>query len=187
MLHGPPLESSPSQRARASLPRYGAQMAAHRDTQLRLPLRIVVVAPPRGVWFSLQPEPGVFEQRCRSGDGDLTFELEVRVGVPSAAAPRLLGAHVKGPPDKRFVYLGVGKHAGDVSSCWDRRIKVPLGEVTRELVEAIRDEHMLEARIAGTGRDGGPACATVPLLAPGWRWRRRPGAPRPRRKQGPAD
>ena len=161
-------------------------MPAQRGSQLRLPLRIVVVAPPPGVWFSLQPEPDVFEQRRRSGDGDLAFELELRVAEPLAttgAAPRLIGAHVKGTPDKRFVYIGVGKHAGDASSCWDRRIKVPLGEVTRELVEALRAGQVLEARIAGTGRDGGPACATVPLLAPGWRWCRRPGAPRPPRKQ----
>ena len=161
-------------------------MTAHRGAQLRLPLRIVVVAPPPRVWFSLQPDPGVFEQRRLSGDGDLAFELDLRVAeLPSAtgAAPRLLGAHVKGPPDNRFVYIGVGKHAGDASSCWDRRIKVPLGQVTRELVEALRAGQVLEARIAGTGRDGGPACATVPLLAPGWRWCRRPGAPRPHRKQ----
>jgi hypothetical protein len=149
-------------------------MPAPRTGQQRLPLRVVVVAPPPGVWFSLQPEPGVFEQRRLAGDGDLVFELELRVAEPSAAAGsalRLLGAHVKGPPDKRFVYIGVGKHAGDASSCWDRRIKVPLGGVTREVVAAARAGHVLESRIAGTGRDGGPACATVPLLAPGWRWR----------------
>jgi hypothetical protein len=28
---------------------------------------------------------------------------------------------------------------------------------------------VLEARIQGTGRDGGPACATVPLLDAGWK------------------
>ena len=143
---------------------------------MRLPLRIVVVEPPPGVWFSLQPQPGVFEQRRLSGDGELAFELELRVGEPlsaARAAPRLIGAHVKGTSDKRFIYIGVGKHAGDASSCWDRRIKVPLGEVSRELVEALRAGQVLEARIAGTGRDGGPACATVPLLAPGWRRCRR--------------
>jgi hypothetical protein len=147
-------------------------VATTRPAQRRLTLRIIVVAPPPGVWFSLQPGPGVFDDRRRSGDGDLAFELELRVDErPAGAALRLLGAHVKGPPDKRFVYIGVGKHAGDAGSCWDRRIKVPLGGVTRELVEAARDGHVLETRIAGTGRDGGPACATVPLLAPGWRWR----------------
>ena len=141
-------------------------MPTRADAEVRLPLRIVVVAPPPDVWFSLQPGPGVFEQRQRSGDGDLAFEFELRVGEPvsRSTVPRLLGAQVKGPPDKRFVYIGVGKHAGDASSCWDRRIKVPLGEITRELVAGLRTGNVLEARIAGTGKDGGPGCATVPLL-----------------------
>jgi hypothetical protein len=151
------------------------RMPALRAAQTRLALRLVVVVPPPGVWFSLQPEPGVFEQRRLSGDGDLAFELELRMGEPVSAAgapQRLLGAHVKGPPDKRFVYIGVGKHAGDAHSCWDRRIKVPLSGITGKLVETARAGHVLEARIAGTGRDGGPACAMAELLAPGWRWRR---------------
>lgn len=150
-------------------------MPADRAARPLLPIRIVVVEPPPGVWFSLQPEPGEFEQRRVSGKGDLAFELELRVGEPPPNAtlePRLLGPHVKGPPDKRFVYIGVGKHAGDASSCWDRRIKVPLSDITRALVDRARRGYVLETRIAGTGRDGGPACATVPLLAPGWRWRR---------------
>src|SRR5262245_64911102 len=134
-------------------------MPATRVAQQRLPLRIVVVDPPPGVWFSLQPEPGVFEQRHRSGNGNLAFEFELRVGEPPSARSvtlRLLGEHVKGPPDQRFVYIGVGKHAGDATSCWDRRIKVPLGGVTRALVDAARKGHVLETRIAGTARDGGP-------------------------------
>jgi hypothetical protein len=143
---------------------------------MHLPLRIVVVAPPPRVWFSLQPDPGVFEQTRLSGDGDLAFELELRVGErlsAPGAAPRLLGAHAKGPPDRRFVYIGVGKHAGDTSFCRDRRIKVPLDGITHELVGAVRARHVPETRIAGTDCDGGPACATVPLLPAGWRWRRR--------------
>src|SRR5262249_45224436 len=127
-----------------------------------------------GMWFSLQPAPGVFEQRRLSADGDLAFDFELRMGDTTSAKGatlRLLGTHVKGPPDKRFVYIGVGKHAGDENSCWDRRIKVPLEGVTRDVVQAAREGQVLEARVAGTGRDGGPACATVPLLAPGWRWR----------------
>lgn len=151
--------------------------------ETRLPIRIVVVAPPSDVWFALQPENGVFEQRRRSGEhndgADLAFELELRIaGALASGAPRLLGAHVKGPPDARFAYIGVGKHAGDASSCWDRRIKVPLGAITHALVGAGGRGRVLEARIAGNGRDGGPACATVALLAPGWSWRAARATPR---------
>ncbi len=150
-------------------------MPADRGAQPRVPIRIIVVDPPPSVWFSLQPAPGEFEQRRLSGKGDLAFELELRVGEPlpdAGSVPRLLSPHVKGPPDQRFVYIGVGKHAGDAGSCWDRRIKVPLSDITHALVEPVHPGHVLETRIAGTGRDGGPACATVPLLAPGWRWSR---------------
>jgi len=47
-------------------------------------------------------------------------------------------------------------------------VVVPLGGISQELVEALRGGGRLEARIAGRGRDGSPACASVPLLVPGW-------------------
>lgn len=49
--------------------------------------------------------------------------------------------------------------------------QLKLGSITPELVERARESSgaVLEARIAGTAKDGGPACATVPLLDVGWR------------------
>lgn len=46
-----------------------------------------------------------------------------------------------------------------------------LGAITGEMVDAVlaTPGAVLEARFAGVGRDGGPACATVPLLDGGWR------------------
>ena len=65
--------------------------------------------------------------------------------------------------------MNSGKQAGEVESCWDRRAKVPLGGVDALLIEhATAAGAVIEAQIAGTGRDGGPACATVPLIS-GWR------------------
>jgi len=47
---------------------------------------------------------------------------------------------------------------------------VPLGGITSDLIAAaLAGDVALEARIEGTARDGGPACATVPLLGDGWR------------------
>ena len=100
----------------------------------------------------------------------LTFDFSLRV-VPGAndAPLRLLGAFAQGPPAKRFVYVNSGKQAGQVESCWDRRAKVQLGGVDTSLIEqAMRSGGVIETQIAGTGRDGGPACATVPLIG-GWR------------------
>jgi hypothetical protein len=64
-----------------------------------------------------------------------------------------------------------GKRAGQANSCWDRRAKVSLKGITPQLIAAVKQQPgaHLEARIAGTAADGGPACATVPLLEGGWR------------------
>ncbi len=62
-----------------------------------------------------------------------------------------------------------GYGAGQPGTAWDRRAKVPLRGITSSLLqEALDSGRLIEARIAGTGKDGGPACATVPLLE-GWR------------------
>jgi hypothetical protein len=48
---------------------------------------------------------------------------------------------------------------------------VPVRDITWEMVEEVLSgkDMVLEARIAGAAGDGGPACATVPLLDGGWR------------------
>jgi hypothetical protein len=102
---------------------------------------------------------------------DFEFDLTLRVGASRVdGQPILLGEFAQGPPQARFVYVNSGVRAGQTDSCWDRRAKVPLGGITLEQIDSVRsarDTH-LEASIEGTARDRGPACATVPLLAPGW-------------------
>lgn len=68
------------------------------------------------------------------------------------------------------MYVNSGKQAGQADSCWDRRAKVPLGCVESSLIETAvaSSGAVIEAQIAGTGSDGGPACASVPLARP-WR------------------
>ncbi len=128
-----------------------------------LTLRIVIVDPPSGVAWAVQGKPGELLQRARSTGDDLTFETEVRIAGPG---PRILGRAVQGPPTARFVYLCSGTLAGDVTSCWTRRAKVPLQGITEALIAKGRP---LEARFEGTAGDGGPACGSVPLLGRGWK------------------
>ena len=75
-----------------------------------------------------------------------------------------------GPTGGRFIYINSGTYAGHSDSCWSRRAKVPLSGITWELIEEALTKSgvLLEARIAGTAKDGGPACATVQLLEDGW-------------------
>lgn len=135
-------------------------------------LRIVLVAPPAGVDFGIQEGQGtacktIHKQRSR--DADLTFEFTMTVkDNRDDGLPNFLGPLAQGPTTGRFVYIGVGKHAGQIDSVWERRIKVPLGGITWEMIETGSKKWGLEARLPGTGKDGGPSCATVKPVE-GWK------------------
>ena len=137
-----------------------------------LSLRIVVLEPPSGVAWAVQSGRNeLIEPRERS-TARMTFDVTVRIGPARAGGqPVFLGPVTQGPPTDRFVYVTSGKRAGQFDSCWDRRAKVSLKGITPQLLAAVqqRPGSRLEARIAGTAADGGPACATVPLLDGGWR------------------
>ena len=134
-----------------------------------MPLRLTLLWPPAGVRFCLQRGRDERVGSVDSKGGDLSFELEVRAKDVDGA-PRFLGPFVQGPSDARFVYVCSGTLAGQPGSCWTRRAKVPLAAITWPLVRqlAARPGARLEARIVGTAGDGGPSCATVPIVG-GWR------------------
>ena len=126
-----------------------------------LKLRIIIEQPPPGVDFALQKGSGkLYEsvQKQRSNGKDVVFEFQpsIREGLSSIAA--LGGPFVQGPPRQRFVYVDIGTYAGQTDSCWSRRLKIPLDSVPPKFIE---EGGVLEARVPGTGRDGGPNCATV--------------------------
>ena len=130
-------------------------------------LRIVVVTPPLGVTFALQRGRFEFVPPASCTPDGLAFDFDVRVGARPDGAPNFLGPFTQGPPTARFVYINSGTSAGQSDSLWTRRAKVPLAGISHALIEKAGHDRILEARIAGTGRDGGPACASVPLLG-GW-------------------
>jgi hypothetical protein len=112
----------------------------------------------------------LFDQKRSSGE-DLSFDFSIRVAPgKTAGSLRFLGTFTQGPPAERFVYVCSGTLAGQAGTEWTRRAKVPLKGITNDLVARVRKSAgvKLEARIRGTAKDGGPACATVPLLD-GWR------------------
>ena len=134
-----------------------------------LTLRIVLEKPPKGVDFGVQKGRGSeYEtvQKQRSKGNDLVFAFTVGVKAGSkTAAPILFGPFVQGPADQRFVYLDIGTYAGQADSCWSRRSKIPLSGITMAMIET---HSVLEARVPGTGKDGGPNCATVKPFS-GWK------------------
>jgi hypothetical protein len=141
-----------------------------------LPLRIVVDQPIPGVALALQRGSGAtfdLVGPVQASADALVFDLDIKVDSSNAVdEPRLLGPFVQGPPTARFVYINVGASAGQIGSPWQRRVKVPLGAITWQAIEALAPGERLTAHIASRGRDGTPACATVPVLPPGWAPRR---------------
>ena len=136
-------------------------------------LRIVLNTPPAGVDFGLQVGRGArceIIQKQRSAGKDLSYEfaVEVRTGRDGAARD-FFGPVVQGPPGARFIYLAIGTYAGQ-DSPWSRRLKVPLSGITLEMLQRLAKDPpaVLETRVQGTGRDGGPNCGTVTPFG-GWK------------------
>ncbi|MBI5362652.1 MAG: hypothetical protein HZA53_05700 [Planctomycetes bacterium] len=139
-----------------------------RDREDEIALRVVVVAPPPGYVFCVQGKAGEFLGALRSSTTDLVFDVTVR--ATDDDPPRLLGNVAQGAPAERFLYVCSGTYAGEVHGLNSRRAKLPFATITRALVQRARKGGRLVARITGTAKDGGPACATVPLLDGGWNW-----------------
>jgi hypothetical protein len=108
-------------------------------------------------------------QTQRSEAQDLHFEFTVGVrDSPKDGLPDFLGPFVQGPAGDRFVYIDIGTYAGQTDTGWSRRLKIPLRGITWEMVaQAESSGAALETRVPGTGRDGGPNCATVKPFG-GW-------------------
>jgi hypothetical protein len=143
-----------------------------------LPVRITVVHPPEGVTFRMQRgQGGKADLVPPAHDSDrLSFDLTLRVAAERPGGQlNFRGAFAQGPPDRRFVYVNSGTLAGQADSCWTRRAKVHLSGITREMIEQVLSdpEAILEARIWGVAKDGGPVCAKASLLDGGWQISRR--------------
>jgi len=120
-------------------------------------LRIIVENPP--VRFAVQRGKDELLDSTSANAKQQIFEFAVRARDDgSGSVPNFLGPFAQGPVGGRFVYV----------NSLGRRAKVPLGGITWSLIRKAAGS-VIEARIAGTARDGGPACATVPLLGGGWK------------------
>ncbi len=143
-----------------------------RSERFELPIGIVVEDPVPGLAIALQRGKAdgaeLVPPTSRSADA-VAFDLEITVeGALADGRPRLLGPYVQGPPDARFVYLAVGRYAGQRDSPWGGRVKVPLAGLGWDAIEALTPGARLVARIPGQSPKGGPALASVRLPPPGW-------------------
>ena len=143
------------------------------DTEILL--QIILIKPPAEVDFGLQEGSGnSYEtvQKQRSGSQDLSFKFPVRVKGEKQKdpLPKFSGPFVQGPSGSKFVYIDIGTYAGQTKTPWSRRLKIPLTGIGWDLVDKLSSEPnlILEARVPGTGKDGGPNCAMVKPFD-GWR------------------
>ena len=92
----------------------------------------------------------------------LVFEFDISVDL-SGGTPNFLGKYAQGPRDSRFVYVNSGTYAGQSDTCWSRRAKLSLMSITKDQIEAAiaKPGARIETTMPGTGRDGGPTCASV--------------------------
>lgn len=145
------------------------------SSEIAVALRIKVLKPIRGVALMLQKGKDGTTPPSSSSAAEVTFECTARAR-PMGKTIRWMGEYVQGPVTDRFIYVTVGKRAGQADSPWDRRAKIKLGSITPAQVRQIAEGsgRVLEARFDGVGRDGGPSCATVPLIDGVWSIARAP-------------
>ena len=153
----------------------------------RVRLRVICVRPPQPkqyqAAFGLQDNSSTADWVIHAGkhqpNGDIHFECECRVRAnPRTQAPTFLGPFAHGDAAKRFLYLSwrpVGWRPGhpDPPSPWVRRMKLHLSIITwAQIDQAVKTQGVLEAIVPGTASDGGPSCASIPLVGGGWSVRR---------------
>ena len=126
-------------------------------------LRLTIEDPVPGVTYALQDKKSRPVGPVVAGEGPLSFDVPVRV----AAGPRFLGEFVRSEgPERRFVYIAIGLQAGDAASTWSRRAKIDIHTLAPDLLDLALRGEILEARLPGRDKDGGPACASVRALVP---------------------
>lgn len=169
-----------------SKPKPRSKSDARPEQRIRLCVICQRPPPPQryGAEFGLQDNSTTADWVIHAGQtypsGDVRFECECRVRPhQSTGSPNFLGPFVHGDASKRYLYLSwrpVGWRPSQPDPpcpAWLRRIKVQLSSISWEQIEeSVTRDGVLEAIVPGTGRDGGPSCASVPLVGGGWTVRR---------------
>jgi len=131
-------------------------MARAGEAEIRM--RIVIEQPVPGVLHSLQQDDAPLDpKRSKSGEA-LSFDFPIRV----AEGPKFFGPQVRREgKERRFVYIRVGKAAGQWLSPWTRRMKIDIHDIDPETLDRAMMGGVLAGTINGTAKDGSPACATI--------------------------
>ena len=135
-------------------------------------LRIVVDDPVPGILLRLQRGKDELVEATSENPKQVTFDFTARLGTPLPnGAPNFLGPFTQGPPAVRFVYIRVGRSAGQANTPFDRRAKIPLGGISAELLAKAlaKPGAVLEVHMPGRGKVGTPTCASVKPPSGAWK------------------
>ena len=142
--------------------------------EYQVSLQVVLVAPPSGLDYGLQYGKGndyQTIQKQRSTGQDLGFDCKVTVKENREdGLPNFVGHLTQGPATGRFIYVDIGKYAGQLNASFDGRIKIPLSGITWDLIHQVAADpkSTIQARLPGTAKNGGPSCATLHPIE-GWK------------------
>ena len=102
-----------------------------------------------------------------AGPDALAWTTEVTVKAGPDGAPDFAGPAVHGKRGERFFYLSWSSEKSGHREMF-RRIKIHLRLLSAsQLANALKAGGTLVARVHAVAKDGGPACASVPILD-GW-------------------
>lgn len=131
-------------------------------TEIRV--RLTIDDPVPDVRYSLQKDDMPFEP-VTAGDGPISFDVPITLHDDG----RMTGPFVRREgKERRFVYIRIGIAAGDHATTLNRRAKIDVHDIPRDLLDQARAGAALEVGLPGRGKDGTPACATVRPIR-GWR------------------
>jgi len=129
-----------------------------------LTLRIVLEKPTCGVEYGIQKGGGSnYEtvQKQIANSNDLIFEFKVQLKSNDNNDLVFFGPYTQGPPKDRFIYIDIGTYAGQQNTPWSRRLKIPLKDISKNIIEKLNARSILLAKMPGSGKDGGPSCGTI--------------------------
>lgn len=124
-------------------------------------LRLTIADPIPGLSYSLQDAENRPVSAQTASGAPLSFDAPARYD-----GGRWLGDFVRREgAARRFIYVAVGRMAGDETSAASGRAKIDIHDIPPALVEAAGDG-VIEVKLPGVGRKGGPALATLRPLEP---------------------
>ena len=140
-------------------------------------LKIILTTPVPDVVYGVQKGSGVnYEtvQKQISACDDIFFLFTIKVKGDRSKdnLPKFSGSYVQGLADNKFVYIDIGTYAGQADTIWSRRLKIPLTGITWKDIDLLagNPNSIMETHVTGTGKDGGPNCATVKPFE-GWHFK----------------